>query len=176
MMLRKWLLKVIQALDWLDGWIVYSWWIILGAGVVVTWEVIMRYVFWAPHDWFPAVSVILITGVSLLGAGTATRQGRHITLELIYTRLNARWRRVSDLAGSLITIIVCVIMSVYLFQWAMFLDSRGMHHADSLGTPLSIMAYALSAAMALNAIYSLEIMLRLSLGMPIAKREIEAVE
>lgn len=168
-MLRKWLLKVLQGLDWLDRGVACSWWLLIGAALIVTWEVVMRYVFWAPHDWFPGVSIILCIGVCLLGAGTATRDGQQITLELLYVRLNARWRRVADMVIGLITIIICVIMSVYMLQWAMFLDSRGMHHPDSLGTPLSIMAYAVFAAMALNAIYALGIVLRVSLGMPAVK-------
>ncbi|MBA7671084.1 hypothetical protein ES703_79235 [subsurface metagenome] len=176
MMLRKWLLKVIQGLDWLDRGIAWTWWIYLGVFLLVTFEVVMRYVFYSSHDWAEEIIVFTCVGVSLLGSGRATLLGRHISLELVYARLKGRRRRVADITNGLIVMGVSGVMSVFVFQWGMFLDRMGMFHTSSLETPLSLVAYALFAGMALNAIYGFGIFLRAALAIPSGKEADEELE
>jgi len=176
MVLRKWLLKVIKGLDWLDRGVAWAWWLYLGVFLLVVFEVVMRYVFYSAHDWAEEVIVASCVWVTLLGSGRATLEGRQISLELFSARLKGRWRRVADITKGIIVMIVSGIMSVFVYQWGMFLDRMGMTQASTLGMPLSVIAYALFAGMALNAIYGFGIFLRASLAIPGGKEAVEELE
>jgi len=170
-MLRKWLLKFIQGLDWLDRGITYSWFLLFAATFLVTWEVIMRYVFYSAHDWFEEVIVCVCLAATLLGSGRTTKTGSHILLELLYVRLKGRKRRVADIVNNVVVIVASGILVVCLLQWTRFLNLMGMTYASSLHTPLSVVSYILAAGMTLNALYSLERLLRAWLEAPGVKGE-----
>jgi len=163
---KEWLLKVIQGLEWLDRGIAYSWWILLGAAFFVTWEVVMRYAFYSPHDWFEEVIVFVCVLGCMLGAGRATKEKRQVSLGLLYARLKGRWLRVADISIGLVLAVASGFMSVCLMKWGMFLARTGVTTGTTLGLPVAAIAYAVLTGMVLNTIYGLEVMLRAFVKMP----------
>jgi TRAP-type C4-dicarboxylate transport system permease small subunit len=163
-MLRKGSLKVIQWLDWLDRWMVYTWYLFGLAVLLVTFEVLMRYFFNLSHSWFEEVIISMCLCASLLGCGKTTKEGAHIALELFYVQFNERIRRIVDIIGAVIVIVACGAMVVFLVRWGMFQDRMGMTYPSDLKTPLSIIPYILAVGMGLNGLYSLQQLLRRCLG------------
>jgi len=159
----RYLLKVIQALEWLDRMVAYSW-LLLGAAVfLVTWVVIVRYVFYISYSWFEEVIVPVCLLGSLSGCGRVTKNRRQITLELFYVRLKGKMRQVADIVNNSVVVVVCGVLAVCCVRWGMFLDCAGITYSSHLKTPYSVTAYILAAAMILNVLYSLEQLLQLYL-------------
>ncbi|SFA96358.1 TRAP-type C4-dicarboxylate transport system, small permease component [Poseidonocella pacifica] len=89
---------------------------ILVAMLILIQEVILRYVFNAPTNWAHETTIFL-SGIAFVYGGLyCAARDRHIRVVLIYDALPYRFRRVLDVAIS----IVCAIASTF-FAWAAWL-------------------------------------------------------
>ncbi len=105
-------------------------WIYFGVFLIVTYDVVARYVFNAPTVWGSDL-VLCIAGVHymLSGAG-ALQRGDHVRIDMIYNQLPARARYVSDVIADLI--IIAVLAALIWFGLAQALPS--LHDWETTGT------------------------------------------
>ena len=89
----------------------------IGAGVVilmmlvVAYSVINRYILNTPITWTDELSGYLVVALVMLGAADALRQGDHISVDLITSRLAKRGKRLVEIWSY---IIVLIFSSVFL--------------------------------------------------------------
>jgi TRAP-type C4-dicarboxylate transport system permease small subunit len=163
-MARKLVLAYSRWLDRLDKWIGYTWWLLLLAAFYMTWEVVMRYFFLSPHEWFDEIMIHACVLAIFFGSGAATRKGSHIKLELLYVHLKGRKRQAADITHYVAVVILGVIMIIYSIKWGRFMDSQGVYYESIIGTPWSLLTYMMALGFALNAIYGLGLLLRACTG------------
>ena len=163
-MVRKWALVYSRWLERLNRWIGYTWWLLLLAAFYMTWEVVMRYFFLSPHEWFDEIMIHTCVLAIFLGSGVATWTGRHIKLELLYVHLKGRRRQAADIAHFAAVVILGVMMSIYSLQWGRFMDRQEVRYESIVGTPWSFLTYVMALGFALNALYGFGLLLRACTG------------
>lgn len=60
----------------------------------VVWQVLSRYLFVVPAAWTEELARFLLIWIGMLGAGYAYRQGSHLGIDLLATRLSAPGRKI----------------------------------------------------------------------------------
>ena len=70
-----------------------------------------RYVLHAPIIWAEEVLGYILVWVVYLGAVDVTRDGGHLSMDLISQSLKPRWRRVVELLGNLVFLAVCALIT-----------------------------------------------------------------
>jgi TRAP-type mannitol/chloroaromatic compound transport system permease small subunit len=163
-MVRKWAIAYSRWLERLDRWIGYAWWLLLLAAFYMTWEVVMRYFFLSPHEWFDEIMIHTCVLAIFLGCGNATWLGKHITLELVYVHLKGKWRQAADIIHFTAVIVLSVMVIIFSIRWGMFVDSQGAGYETVIGTPWSSLTYMMALGFALNGIYGLGLLLRACAG------------
>lgn len=162
--LRNWALRIDGGMEWVDKVVAHTWWLLIAGALFVSWEVVMRYFFNSPHDWFDELLILVVTVAAFLGCGAAANEQRHIALPVIYGRLKGRARRIADIINATAGVGICVFLVVWLIRWAAFLNQVGTRYNSDLGSPFSLIVYAIAAGMVLNAIFNSRILLRMYLG------------
>ena len=102
--------------------------------LVVTYEVVARYVFNRPTIWAYEVSQFLLLLVSALGGAFTLKVGGHVNVDIVFGRLAPKTRAIISLITSLL---VFLFLSVLLWQsWDLFFTSFGdREHSSSLFAP-----------------------------------------
>ena len=104
----------------LDRWIGAVAWVAaaLGAGVVllmmsvVGYSVVNRYLLGTPVTWTDELSGYLVVALVMLGAAEALRRGDHISVDLITSRLGVRGRRMAEVWGNIMVLVVAVALLI----------------------------------------------------------------
>ena len=113
----KSILRIVDAIsDW-GGKIVR--WFAITLVAVVTYAVIMRYIFHVQTLW--TYELLLMMGASLyaLGFGYAQRHRAHIRVDIFYARLSPRGRAIIDVLGGLLIFLPLSIALIYASaSWA----------------------------------------------------------
>jgi TRAP-type C4-dicarboxylate transport system permease small subunit len=90
----------------------------VGAGVVllmmsvVVYSVVNRYLLGTPVTWTDELSGYLVVALVMLGAAEALRRGDHISVDLITSRLGSGARRLADVWGNLLVLVVAVSLLI----------------------------------------------------------------
>ena len=71
-------------------------WLFVATGVMLTYEVLARYVFDAPTTWAAEVSQIFLIAGVLMALGRTLKRREHISIEVLRPHLGATGRRVAD--------------------------------------------------------------------------------
>jgi len=95
----KTILRVIDSISEWSGTSVR--WLALALVLVMTNEVIMRYVFNRPTVWGFETSVMLGAALYALGFSYAHRHHSHLRIDVFYTHLSPRKRAIMDVVGTL---------------------------------------------------------------------------
>ncbi len=95
--------------EWIGRWV--SWLASLLVLVVVA-NVIMRYFFASSQQWLGELAWHLFATLFLLGAGYALRHGRHVRVDVIYSKLSEKGRSWIDLGGSVLFLIPFCLLSI----------------------------------------------------------------
>jgi C4-dicarboxylate transporter DctM subunit len=85
---------------------------ILIMGLIVTYEVIMRFFFNSPTTWVGVVSTSLCVGSCLLSIGYIMKEKSHITVELVTDRLSERNKILFSLMGLILS-----TLYTFVFTW-----------------------------------------------------------
>ncbi len=116
---------------------------ILVMGLILTYEVFVRYVFSAPTIWVQETSIYLYMW-TMLAAGSYTLQKRkHVHVDLLVERLPARPRMVLEAATNAVGTVFCAIISVQAYQMIEATVRFGKVSATPLRVPLWIPQSAL---------------------------------
>ncbi len=106
--------------------------------VSISYDVILRYVFYAPTYWALEMNTFLLAFLTLIPAGDVLRFGSQIRITFLYDRLGPGVRARLDILRSVVGIFFCAIM-VWKgadMAWKAFLHNDRM--STSLGTPMVI--------------------------------------
>jgi C4-dicarboxylate transporter DctQ subunit len=116
---------------------------VLAMGLILTYEVLVRYLFSAPTIWVQETSIYLYMW-TMLAAGSYTLQKRkHVHVDLLVDRLPARPRSVLEALTSAVGTVFCAIVSVQAYQMIEATVRFGKVSATPLRVPLWIPQSAL---------------------------------
>ena len=103
--------KFLTAIGWISTWTgkVTSWLTIAVVGVV-SYEVVMRYVFLAPTRWASETMGFCCGLIYVLGGAWVLLENRHVKVEFIYEKLNPRQRATLDAITFLFFVLYIGIM------------------------------------------------------------------
>lgn len=85
-------------------------WCGLAMVVLIAFDVLLRYMFRLGPVWMQEMEWHLISPIALIGMSYALRHNEHVRVELIYERLGPTARAWIDLAASLTTLAIAVIV------------------------------------------------------------------
>jgi len=91
---------------------------IFATAVLVSYEVLMRYVFASPSLWTFDVTIFLILYSAYIGSGYNLKEGKHVSVEFLVERL-AKYKRFSLALGALtnlVGIVFWIIVSWKAFE------------------------------------------------------------
>ncbi len=116
---------------------------ILAMGLILTYEVLVRYLFSAPTIWVQETSIYLYMW-TMLAAGSYTLQKRkHVHVDLLVDRLPARTRSALEALTSAVGVVCCALVSVQAYQMIEATIRFGKVSATPLRVPLWIPQSAL---------------------------------
>jgi TRAP-type mannitol/chloroaromatic compound transport system permease small subunit len=93
-------------------------WLALALVLVVSYEVMMRYVFNHPSLWPYDTSAMLGATVAVIGIAYAHLHRRHVKVDLLYIRFSDRGRAVIDVIGHLVFFLpFAILITVVSFNW-----------------------------------------------------------
>ena len=89
-------------------------WLAIALVLVVTYGVILRYIFSKPNLWPYEVAIMLGSSLYILGLSYTYRYDRHIRVDIIYAHLAPRWMGLIDVIGSMILFFPIMILVSYV--------------------------------------------------------------
>jgi TRAP-type C4-dicarboxylate transport system permease small subunit len=90
--------------------------------LIATGQILLRNVFSVGLVWADGALRLIVLWLALLGAVAASRDNKHIAIDIVDRFLSQRMRRVTAVARHLFTCAVCGILAWY--SWAFVRDSR----------------------------------------------------
>ena len=106
--------------------------------VSITYDVILRYVFYAPTHWALEMNTFLLAFLSLIPAGDVLRFGTQIRITIVYDRLKPNLRARLDVLRSAVGIFFCAVMVWKGSVMALHAWQHNDRMSTSLGTPMVI--------------------------------------
>jgi TRAP-type C4-dicarboxylate transport system permease small subunit len=92
--------------------------LILFTSIIVTYNVLMRYLFSRPSIWIDEVSSYMLAALTFLGAGYTLLLKKHINVDILILNLSEDIRNYLDILTSIISMIVCVVFTFFSFKLA----------------------------------------------------------
>jgi len=110
-------------------------WMFFAIGAMITYEVVVRYVFVAPTIWAEEMSQFFQIWATYMAAAFVLRHRHLIVIEFFLVRLGPGWRRVSD-GFSLVVIAIFSLVAIW-YGMDILIDSivQGRHTSTMLGVP-----------------------------------------
>jgi len=123
------MIKIIDALSEFFGKL--SAWIFLFVGLIVTYEVVARYVFNAPTIWVDEISVVAQIWAAYIGVAYALKHKDMIVIDIAFRKHNTLSRKIVETFSLLVIMAFSAVTVKYGFE--IWLDStlKG-HHTDTL--------------------------------------------
>lgn len=106
-----------------------------GLLVLVTLDVVLRYVFNSPLQWSRDASGLLLLVTLFSSLPYAWDKGFHIRMEVVHDRMSARWRSIADIvsaAAAFVFLAVLVIQAVIFSRYMYLINETG----EDLNAPL----------------------------------------
>ena len=116
---------------------------ILAMGLILTYEVFVRYCFNSPTIWVQETSIYLYMWTMLAAASYTLQKRKHVHVDLLVERLPSRPRAALEAATSTIGTFFCAIVSVQAYQMIAATVRFGKVSATPLRVPLWIPQSAL---------------------------------
>jgi TRAP-type C4-dicarboxylate transport system permease small subunit len=119
------------------------------AGLILTWEVIGRYLLAIPSDWQDESSVFLLVGATFLSAAWTQRRRGHVGIDALSMILPAGADRVRRVMADLASAVFCGFFAWKSFQMLAEVWEEGQTTPSALGAPLWVPYACMTAGMAL---------------------------
>jgi TRAP-type C4-dicarboxylate transport system permease small subunit len=119
--------------------------------LIVTLDVVLRYVFNTPLPWGRDVNGLLLLITIFSALPHAWDRGYHIRMEVFYNRLLGRARSVADIATGVAGILFFGLMGVQAFRFTRYMAATGETAEDLLMPVWPFMAYMGFCALVLAA-------------------------
>ncbi len=107
-------------------------------GVIVFYNVIMRYIFRKPIHWTTEITSLTLVFITFLGAAYMVKEKKHIKFTLIYERLHGNGRRVVDILNSLAGIVFSIVLAWEAWKATKIAIMTNMRTPSLLATPYYI--------------------------------------
>lgn len=122
---------------------------ILLSSLILTYEVLMRYVFRIPTIWEIEAAIYLGVLSTFMGAAYGLKDGAHINIDLVTRALPPRIQTKLYKMTSFISLLFCIYLSYkgWQFWWEAF--SKGWKSESLWGPPLAIPYFFLPMGMSL---------------------------
>lgn len=120
--------------------------LIVGISLLVlftAYEVCMREVFGKPTIWTNEITSYLLVWVGLLGVVYAYDKGAHVSVDLIFRRMDIRIQRIFSIITVILILLfgICILIYGFNYWWIGYL--RGWRHFGMLDVPMSYTRIAL---------------------------------
>lgn len=89
-------------------------WLLIPFALIVTMDVVMRYIFNAPTVWAWDVSRQLLGAVSVTGGGYALLYGAHVSIDVLTQKFSQRAAVILSLVTYILSLAALLVMFVYL--------------------------------------------------------------
>ena len=108
--------------------------LIVFSTVAISFEVVARYYFRAPHDWHLELNIFLLIASTFMAAAF-TQEGRaHVGIEVLESMLSPRWNWWRHLLADILSAVFCAFISFYV--WRYFFEAwKGGWVTDSIWAP-----------------------------------------
>ncbi len=106
--------------------------------VSISYDVMLRYVFYAPTHWALEVNTFLLAFLCLIPAGDVLRFGTQIRITILYDRLKPGMQAKLDMLRGAVGIFFCAIMVWKGSVMALHAWQHNDRMSTSLGTPMVI--------------------------------------
>lgn len=105
------LIKFAKMIDAINEWTgnVFRFIVIL-LMLLVSYEVIMRYILVRPSEWGQEINGFLLLGLIFLGGGYALLHDTHVKVEIFYKKFSKRTQAAIDLATSFFLFAICIVL------------------------------------------------------------------
>ena len=111
---------------------------IIGALLIITYEVAARYIFTWPTVWEIEAAVFLLIFATFVGSSYALKYDGHISMDMVIVRLKPKPRAILELITAIVSFAFCALVSVRGWEmwWEAF--SEGWMSDSLWGPPLWI--------------------------------------
>ncbi|MBN2751116.1 MAG: TRAP transporter small permease [Rhodospirillaceae bacterium] len=110
-------------------------WLFFVVGLLITYEVVARYVFISPTPWAEEISQFLQIWATYLAAAFVLHNRDLIVIEFFVIRMPPRLRRVSDTIGLLVIVAFCVVAVIYGSAIVAESVAQNRHTSTMMGVP-----------------------------------------
>ncbi|HZD54686.1 MAG TPA: TRAP transporter small permease [Candidatus Aquicultoraceae bacterium] len=91
--------------------------LIVVSTVAITFEVVARYFFRAPHDWSLELNIFLLIASTFLAAAFTQEARAHVGIEVLENLLSPRWNRWRHLTGDVLSAAFCAFVAYYAWRY-----------------------------------------------------------
>lgn len=130
--------------------------------VLLTADVIMRYIFNRPIAGVAEVAMLSAVWLVYLAASGISRRGGHIALDLLTSRLGARGRAILDIVAELLTI---TVLAVILITAVQYLSSGHFVALPATGVSKAFITVAIPISAGMMIVHSAIFLLRAIIGL-----------
>ena len=104
--------------------------------LLVSYEVIMRYILVRPTEWGQEINGFLLLGLTFLGAGYALLHDTHVKVEIFYKKFSKRTQAKIDLFTSFFLFAICLVLIWKGGQVAWESFQKGVRNPSTWAPPL----------------------------------------
>lgn len=123
--------------------------------LVVSWQVLARYVLAEPDQYSEEIARVLLMWFSLLGAAYAARTGAHLGLDLLASRLAGKARQIADWMARGAMMLFAVIVLIFGGARLVYLTAELEQRLPALNLPVAVVYAVLPLAGALMVLFAL---------------------
>ena len=108
---------VVQVIDSISEWVGrVGCWLAVVLVLIVTYGVILRYVFSEPNIWPYEVAIMLGSSIFVLGLSYVHRYDKHVRVDIFYSHMSPRGKGIIDVVGSLVFFfpVMILVSGIYL--------------------------------------------------------------
>ncbi|MEN8197383.1 MAG: TRAP transporter small permease [Pseudomonadota bacterium] len=161
---------VLQALDRVTAAAAWAF-VFLGSAITIvmalsiTYSVILRYVLNTPQVWTDELMGYLMVALVMFGLGETVRQGDHINVDLVTSRLGPRGQGLARIWGLAAMIVLAAVLLVRSWDMVAFSHMVGLLSDGYLAMPIWIPQSSLLIGFSLMILASVNQLLRILFGL-----------
>lgn len=171
----KYLRQVLGAIDAASDWAGrLSAFLIPAMMLIMTWEVVARYLLKQPTIWIMETSQYFFLATTVLGGGYLLLHGGHVNVAILYGRLNTRTRAIVDVVSSLFFLFF--ILALLRSSWVVTVEAVvDLEHSPTYwGPPIYPVYIIMSLGIVLILLQGLAKLVRDLMTAITGKRELSA--
>ena len=112
---------IVQIIDTITDYVAKAvHWLVAAMVLIISLEVIMRYIFSSPTAWSYETTIMLGAAVYALGWSYAHRRGAHIRVDIFFEKMSTRTKAFVNAIGSLLLFFPLItLLIINAYKWAL---------------------------------------------------------